>query len=823
VKAQKAGFPQRRKGKRRREEKSWRLCGLLGALAENKVRVEGLEPPCLAASDPKSEASANFATPAEGAQKYCILRKFVIMETVAAIPRYNLTEDQERRLILREYRALLRSLKPKLKAGDKEHVRDAFEMAADAHKTMRRKSGEPYILHPLAVARICVEEIGLGVRSTICALLHDTVEDTDISLEDIERDFGSEIARIVDGLTKISNVVDVNASRQAENFKKILLTLTDDPRVILIKLADRLHNMRTLDSMKQDKQLKIASETVYVYAPLAHRMGLYNIKTELEDLAMKYLEPDEYKEIARKLSETKRERSRYINEFIKPLKEHLEQSQFDFEIYGRPKSIHSIWSKMRKKGVAFEEVYDLFAIRIIINSPPEREKADCWKVYSVITDEYTPSPERLRDWLSNPKSNGYEALHTTVMGPQGKWVEVQIRSKRMNEIAEKGLAAHWKYKEGASDESRFDKWFQQIREVLNMEDNDSINFLQDFKTSFLAEDIYVYTPKGDVKMLPVGSSALDFAFSIHSAIGETCIGAKVNHKLVPISHKLRSGDQVEIITSNKQRPSEDWLGYVVTAKAKSKIKDSLKETKRKIADEGKYIVQRKLEHFGAAYNQHNIELLVTYYKLSSSLDLFYQVAIKNNDLKELKEFNLLGDRLEPPKPVRAAVETKPEAAFTPAQRKDTELIIFGESSDKIVYTLANCCKPIPGDDVFGFVTTGKGLTIHRTNCPNATRLLSSYGHRVVKTKWAKNKEISFLTGVRIVGLDDVGVINKITNLISGELRININALTVEAKEGLFEGNIKIYVHDKEELEEAVRRLMQLNGIHSVDRFDTETS
>jgi GTP pyrophosphokinase len=743
------------------------------------------------------------------------------METVAAIPKYNLTEEQEKRLILREYRALLRSLKPKLKAGDKEHVRDAFELAAEAHKTMRRKSGEPYILHPLAVSRICVEEIGLGVRSTICALLHDVVEDTDISLDDIERDFGSEIARIVDGLTKISNVIDVNASQQAENFKKILLTLTDDPRVILIKLADRLHNMRTLDSMKRDKQLKISSETVYVFAPLAHRMGLYNIKTELEDLAMKYLEPEEYKEIARKLAETKRERSRYINEFIKPLRENMERSDFDFEIHGRPKSIHSIWTKMRKKGVTFEEVYDLFAIRIIINSPPELEKADCWKVYSMITDEYSPSPERLRDWLSNPKSNGYEALHTTVMGPQGKWVEIQIRSKRMNEIAEKGLAAHWKYKEGASDESRFDKWFQQIREVLNMEDNDSINFLQDFKMSFLAEEIYVYTPKGDVKMMPIGSTALDFAFSIHSDIGEQCIGAKVNHKLVPISHKLRSGDQVEIITSSKQHPSEDWLNFVVTAKAKSKVKDSLKEEKRKIADEGKYIVQKKLENFGAAYNQHNIDVLTAFYKLNSSLDLYYRAAIKNLDLKEIKEFQLLGDRLEPPKPVKPLAETKPETNFTPAQRKDTELIIFGESSDKIVYTLANCCKPIPGDDVFGFVTTGKGLTIHRTNCPNATRLLSSYGHRVVKTKWAKNKEISFLTGIRIVGIDDVGVINKITNLISGELRININALTVEAKEGLFEGSIKVYVHDKEELDDAVRRLKQLSGIHSVDRFDTE--
>src|SRR5207342_3075465 len=539
------------------------------------------------------------------------------MDTLAQLPKYNLTDEQERKLILREYKGLLRCLKPKLKPGDKELVRVAFEMSADAHKTMRRKSGEPYILHPLAVARICVEEIGLGVRSTICSLLHDTVEDTDVTLEDVEREFGSEIARIVDGLTKISSVIDASSSQQAENFKKILITLTDDPRVILIKLADRLHNMRTLDYMKREKQLKIASETVWVYAPLAHRMGLYNIKTELEDLAMKYLEPEAYKDIARRLSETKRERSRYINEFIKPLREKLVAAGLDFEIYGRPKSIHSIWNKIAKKAVSFDEVYDLFAIRVILNSSPEKEKEDCWKVYSMITDEYTPSPERLRDWLSNPKSNGYEALHTTVMGPQGKWVEIQIRSKRMNEIAEKGLAAHWKYKEGANDESRFDKWFQQIREVLTMEDNDSINFLQDFKTSFLAEDIYVYTPKGDVKMLPLGSTALDFAFSIHSKIGEQTIGAKVNHKLVPISHKLRSGDQVEIITSSKQRPTEDWINYVVTAKARTKIKDSLKEEKRKIADDGKQTLQRKLEGKGATLSQHNIDELVTYYKFPS--------------------------------------------------------------------------------------------------------------------------------------------------------------------------------------------------------------
>jgi GTP pyrophosphokinase len=735
-------------------------------------------------------------------------------------PHYDLNEEQEKKEIVRRYRALLRALKPKLKQGDKELVRTAFEMSVDAHKTMRRKSGEPYIFHPLAVAMICVEEVGLGVRSCICALLHDTVEDTDVTLEDIQQEFGAEITRIIDGLTKISTVVDNNSSQQAENFKKILLTLTDDPRVILIKLADRLHNMRTLDSMKVEKQLKIASETVYVYAPLAHRMGLYTVKTEMEDLSMKYLEPEVYRQIAKKLAETKRERSRYINEFIKPVKEKLDRTGYAFEIYGRPKSIHSIWNKMKKKNVEFEEVYDLFAIRVIADVAPELEKEACWKVYSMVTDMYSPAPERLRDWLSNPKSNGYEALHTTVMGPQGKWVEVQIRSKRMNEIAEKGLAAHWKYKEGGGEEDRFDKWFSQIKEALGSEDISSIDFLHEFKTSFLAEEIYVYTPKGDVKMLPVGSTALDFAFSIHTAIGSKCIGAKVNHKLVPISHKLRSGDQIEIITSNKQKPSEDWIALVVTAKAKNRIKDALKDEKRKVADEGRYFMERKLSAIGLTMSQQHIDELVLFYKVPSPLDLFYRIAIKQIDLKELKEFEVRGDKLE----LIKVKKPEQKADAPPAKQdihKDTELIIFGESSDRIVYNLANCCTPIPGDDVFGFVSTGKGLVIHRTNCPNATRLLSSFGHRIVKTKWAKNKEISFLTGLKLTGLDDVGVIHKITNLISGELRINISAITVEAKEGIFEGNIRLYVHDKDELDGLFTKLKSLPGIQSVNRYDVD--
>jgi GTP pyrophosphokinase len=741
----------------------------------------------------------------------------------AVVPQYNLDDEQEKKEIVRHYRALLRSLRTKLKKGDKELLRTAFEMAADAHKTMRRKSGEPYILHPLSVAMICVDEIGLGVRSTICALLHDTVEDTDIALDDIKNEFGNEIAKIVDGLTKISTIMDANSSQQAENFKKILLTLTDDPRVILIKLADRLHNMRTLDAMKHEKQLKIASETIWVYAPLAHRMGLYNLKTELEDLSMKYMEPETYKEIAKKLAETKRERTKYINEFTRPLKEKLTQAEFEFEIQGRPKSIHSIWNKIKKKGVSFEEVYDLFAIRVILDVPLDKEKEDCWKVYSLITDEYLPSPERLRDWLSNPKSNGYEALHTTVMGPQGKWVEVQIRTKRMNEIAEKGLAAHFKYKEGSQDEDRFDKWFVQIREALSNQQEDGIDFLQDFKTSFLAEEIYVYTPKGEVKMLPINSSALDFAFFIHTAIGSKCIGAKVNHKLVPIGHKLRSGDQIEIITSNKQKPTEDWLQNVVTAKAKNSIKDALREEKKHISEEGKYTLQRKLEGIGAVYNTYNIDQVMNYYKLTSHLDLLFKIATKNLDLKELKLFQVIGEKIEAPKPVIIASENIQETNTNKQlPKKDSELIIFGEKSDKIKYSLGKCCNPIPGDDVFGFVSTAKGLIIHRTSCPNATQLLANYGHRVVKTKWAKNKEISFLTGLSIVGMDDVGIVNKITNIISGELKINIAALTIESKDGLFQGTIKVYVLDKDELEELVERIKSLDGIQQVSRFDTET-
>ncbi|OSZ78951.1 RelA/SpoT family protein [Chitinophagaceae bacterium IBVUCB1] len=741
---------------------------------------------------------------------------------------YNLNEEDEKKLILREYRALLRALKHRIKKGDKKLLRRAFEISVDAHKDMRRKSGEPYILHPLAVARIVVEEIGLGVTSSICALLHDVVEDTEMTLDDISAEFGSNYAKIIDGLTKISNVVDLKADTtvQAENFRKILLTLADDPRVILIKLGDRLHNMRTLESMSREKQLKISSETTYIYSPLAHRLGLYEIKSELEDLALKYTQPEVYWEIAQGLKETKRERSRYINEFIRPIKEELQELGLDFEIYGRPKAIHSIWNKMRTKHVAFEEVYDLFAIRIILNSPQDKEKDDCWRVYSVITNFYKPSPERLRDWISMPKGNGYEALHTTVMGQGGRWVEVQIRSARMNEIAEKGLAAHWKYKEGAPSpqESKLDSWLQHLRDILSNPDTDTLDFLQDFKLDLFTEEIYIYTPKGEMRVLPKGATALDFAFDIHSELGARCIGAKVNYRLVPLSHEIKSGDQVEIITSAKQKPSEDWLGFVTTGKAKSRIKYYLKEEKRKIAEDGKEILQRKMEHMKLPMSAHNINELCAHFKKQSSLDLCYAIAVGSIDVKELKEFIVQGDKLhQPVKEVK--IEHKPTAHADDLHKhkpnKGGELIIFGESSDKILYKLAQCCQPIPGDDVFGFITSGEGLKIHRTDCPNAAQLLAHYGHRVVKTKWAKNKEISFLSGVRILGLDDVGVIQKITNVISGELKMNMRSISIDTSDGIFDGTIMVYVHDREELDNLCQRLVALEGINTVERLEVQ--
>lgn len=735
-------------------------------------------------------------------------------------------EEQEKKLILREYRALLKALRERIKKGDRKLLRRAFELAVDAHKEMRRKSGEPYILHPIAVARITVEEIGLGVTSAICALLHDVVEDTETTLEDISLEFGKVYAQIIDGLTKISNVVDFKngVSMQAENFRKILLTLAEDPRVILIKLADRLHNMRTLSSMARDKQMKIASETTFIYAPLAHRLGLYEIKSELEDLSLKYTQPDVYIDIARKLKETKNNRTKYIKEFIKPIKQELELASFNFEIYGRPKSVHSIYNKMRTKGVAFEEVFDLFAIRIILDTDRDREKEDCWRVYSIITNFYHPSTERLRDWISVPKGNGYEALHTTVMGPGGRWVEVQIRSERMNEIAEKGLAAHWKYKEGSQTESKLDDFLKHIGEILNSADADSLDFLQDFKLDLFTEEIYVYTPTGDMRVLPKGATAIDLAFDIHSELGARCIGAKVNYKLVPISYVLKSGDQVEIITSGKQKPNEDWLKFAVTGKAKSRIKYYLKEEKRKIAEDGKAIVERKLNGIGLKPNTHNIHEMVAHFKFPSPMDLYYAVAVGAIELSALKTFVINGDKFYQPAKEPAKHDTPKAHGHTDIsedhrQAKGSELIIFGESSDKILYKLASCCQPIPGDDVFGFVSSGEGLKIHRYDCPNAQSMLANFAHRIVKIKWAKNKAISFLTGVRIIGLDDMGIVQGITNVITSEMNINMRSISIDSQDGVFDGTIKVFVKDKEELDALCLKLEAIAGVQKVLRLE----
>lgn len=728
-----------------------------------------------------------------------------------------LHEAAEKDQILKAYRALLRALKPSLGKGDKKMIRLAFDTALEAHKDMRRKTGEPYILHPLAVARICAEEIGLGPLAIVCALLHDTVEDTHLTLEDVKNSFGEKAASIVDGLTKISGVFDKGTSLQAENFRKMLLTLSDDVRVILIKLADRLHNMRTLDSMAREKQLKIASETAYLYAPLAHRLGLYSIKTELEDLALKYTEPEIYNEIVSRLDQTKRERNRFINEFIIPIREDLARQKIVAEIKGRSKSIHSIWSKMKRQGVTFDEIYDLFAIRLIIEADPENEKALCWKVYSIITDFYHPNPDRLRDWISTPKANNYESLHTTVMGPNGKWVEVQIRSRRMDEIAEKGYAAHWKYKESAP-ESALDEWIQKIRELLDNPETNALDFIDDFKLNLFSDEIFVFTPSGDMKTLPFQATALDFAFEIHTDLGSRCIGAKVNHKLVPLSHKLRSGDQVEILTSNKQTPKEDWLSYVVTAKAKSKIKAALKEEKKKIAEDGKEILTRKFRHLKINFTNENINELLAYYKIPSSMELYYRIAKEIVDVSDLKEFVKERGTIKARVPQRIEPQSLEHLVKT-VRGSSSEMLVIGENLDKIDYKLSPCCNPIPGDDVFGFITVGEGIKIHRISCPNAIQLMSNYAYRIVKAKWTNQHEIAFLAGLRLTGIDDVGVVNKISKVISSELKVNMRSISIDSNDGIFEGTIMLFVHDTHHLEKLIKKLKEINGILSVNRID----
>ncbi|MDO8967944.1 MAG: bifunctional (p)ppGpp synthetase/guanosine-3',5'-bis(diphosphate) 3'-pyrophosphohydrolase [Algoriphagus sp.] len=733
--------------------------------------------------------------------------------------------EEERKEILKRYRKLLRQAKPILKPGDTKLIKKAFSISLEAHKEMRRKSGEPYIYHPLEVALVCVEEIGLGTTSIIAALLHDVVEDTDLELEDIEREFGHKVMTIIDGLTKISGVFEYGSSQQAENFRKMLLTLSDDVRVILIKLADRLNNMRTLSSMPRHKQLKIASETMYLYAPLAHRLGLYAIKSELEDLYLKYTDTDTYLDIVQKINESKSYRKKFIKSFIQPIEDELTKQDFKFTIKGRPKSVYSIYNKMKKQGIPFEEVYDLFAVRIIIQSQLENEKADCWQVYSIVTDFYRPNPDRLRDWISTPRSNGYESLHTTVMSNTGQWVEVQIRTDRMDEIAERGYAAHWKYKDrdtiGGKTGSGLDDWIGQVRSILESNDSNAIEFMDDFRGNLFHDEVFVFTPKGDLKVLPIGATALDFAFEIHTEIGAKCIGAKVNQRLVPISHTLKNGDQVEILTSNKQKPTEDWLNNVVTSRAKAKIKDALREDKKSAILDGREIVQRKLKAMKMDFNSETVEQLRAYYELKTANEFYYRVgkgSIDPTTIKAFKDFKEVQKGKS-----KVGEKVKDESTFTKEIKSlkgsEHDQLLIGEDMDVVDYILAKCCNPIPGDDVFGFVTINEGIKIHRTSCPNALELLSNHGNRVIKARWTSQKLIAFLAGLRILGTDRVGLINDVTKVISNELKVNMRSITVDSDAGIFEGTIKLYVHSTEHLDHLIKNLQQVDGIIKISRFD----
>ena len=732
--------------------------------------------------------------------------------------------EEERKEILKRYRKLLRLAKPLLKPGDAKIIKKAFTVSSEAHKDMRRKSGEPYIYHPLDVAIICVEEIGLGTTSVVSALLHDVVEDTDWELEDIEREFGPKVGQIIDGLTKISGVFEYGSSQQAENFRKMLITLSDDVRVILIKLADRLNNMRTLESMPRHKQLKIASETKYLYAPLAHRLGLYSIKSELEDLYLKFMDAETYNFIVQKISDTRVSRNKFIKSFIAPLENELNQQKFKYSIKGRPKSIFSIYNKMQKQNIPFEEVYDLFAVRIIVDTPLEHEKADCWQVYSIVTDYYRPNPDRLRDWISTPRANGYESLHTTVMSHTGQWVEVQIRTQRMDDIAERGYAAHWKYKDAAHSKAGMglDEWITQVRTLLESNDGTAIEFMDDFRGNLFHDEVFVFTPKGDLKVLPYGATALDFAFEIHSEVGSRCIGAKVNQRLVSLNHQLKNGDQVEILTSSKQKPTEDWLKSVVTSKAKAKIKDALKEEKKHYVLDGKEIVQRKLKQMKMEFSSVVIEQLRAFFETKTPMEFYYKVGrgiIDPTSIKSFKDFKQ-ARKQKSKSPMNQIMD---ELSFTKEIKNlkgsDHDQLLIGEDMDVVDYILAKCCNPIPGDEVFGFVTVNEGIKIHRTSCPNALELISNHGNRVIKARWTSQQQIAFLAGLKIVGTDRVGLINDLTKVISNELKVNMRSITVDSDSGIFEGTIKLYVHSTNHLDNLIENLSKVQGVIKVSRFD----
>ena len=727
--------------------------------------------------------------------------------------------EKENKEIIKRYRLLLHAAKPILKDGDAKIIKKAFFTSVQAHKDMRRKSGEPYIYHPLAVAQIAVEEIGLGTTAIVAALLHDVVEDTHLELRDLERDFGPKVATIIDGLTKISGVFEHGSSQQAENFRKMILTLSEDVRVILVKLADRLHNMRTLESMPRDKQLKIASETMYLYAPLAHRLGLYAIKSELEDLYLKYTDTERYNFIEDKVLKSNAAREKITKEFSAPLELPLKRAGLKFKIKGRTKSIYSIHTKMQQQNIPFEEVYDLFAIRLILDAELDEEKSVCWKAYSIVTDFYKPNPDRLKDWVSTPKANGYESLHTTVMSKSGQWVEVQIRTKRMDDIAEKGYAAHWKYKENksAARDSGIEDWIRKVRELIENNDFSALEFVDEFRQNLFSEEVFVFTPKGDLKTLQFGATALDFAFEIHTKIGEHCLGAKVNQKLVPLSYQLNNGDQIEILTSGKQKPSEDWLKFVVTSKARTKIKESLKEEKKTIAQDGKAMVERKLGHLKIPLNNDTINKMLLLFNVKTPLELYYNVA---KDIIQPSQLKRLKDPEKKPEPSKRPVEPEPDKRSASVKVSDKDMVLIGDGMDKIDYNLAKCCNPIPGDEVFGFVTVSEGIKIHRTNCPNAVELMSQYGYRIVKAKWTSQKELAFLTGLKIVGADRVGIINDVTKVISTQLKVNIRSITIDTDDGIFEGTMMVFVNDTEHLNTLISKLKEISDIISVSRINS---
>ncbi|MEN8186998.1 MAG: bifunctional (p)ppGpp synthetase/guanosine-3',5'-bis(diphosphate) 3'-pyrophosphohydrolase [Bacteroidota bacterium] len=733
---------------------------------------------------------------------------------------YTATIEDEKKEIAKRYKEMLHDTYQTLTKENISLIRKAFEFATDAHKDQRRKTGEPYIYHPIAVATIVANEIGLGANSIAAALLHDVVEDTDYTFNDIEQLFGETITKIVNGLTKISRLKkDKDISIQAENFRKMLLTLNDDVRVILIKIADRYHNMQTLESMKPEKQVKTASETLFIYAPLAHRLGLYNIKTELEDLGLKYTEPEVYYDISNKIKQSKEDREKYIKEFSKSIEKSLEDENFDYQIKGRTKSIFSIRKKMRTQGVSFDEVYDKFAIRIVYSSSLKEEKFNAWKIYSIVTDYYNPNPNRLRDWITQPKSTGYESLHTTVMGPKGRWVEVQIRSKRMNEIAEKGYAAHFKYKHGSINESGLEIWLNKLKDSLENPDSNAVDFVEQFKLNLYSKEIYVFTPQGDIKSLPKGATPIDFAYAIHTEVGNHCRGAKVNGKLVHLNYVLLSGDQVEIITSESQKPKLAWLDMAKTARAKSRIKSVLKEDHKIIAKEGKEILARKLRHLKISFDEKTVNELVNFFKLKTSFDLFFRIGNGSIENQQLKRYasqrsnafvNFFKSKIKR--------GTKRELG-TPGDEvtSNYDLLVFGNDEEKLSYSYAKCCSPIPGDKVFGFVTVSEGIKVHRTDCPNAVSLQSQFAYRILTAKWKDSTHSGFKATFKIIGIDDIGLMNNVTKVISNNHNVNIKKLDFSSEEGYFQGKITVDVKNNQQILKLLQRIKKIDGIEKVER------